>query len=340
MSIKIFDIENDSVIRSTVGIGKTTYDYALKKLCPLIDRLDIQRNQLASKMYTKMQEDISDGAILPPITLAFVKENVNFTRDNIEVFIKENISEGFILDGIQRLSAIRRIDEELNLNRNFNKNTTLYVNIVISPSKDTLLYRMITLNNGQKPMSPRHQIEALSNYTLNFDSDVLPLHTEKNQKRSRSIGFKKSDIIKAYIAYMSNDYRIDNKKIIESKMDELLVDKIITNKKKDNEEEFEDVLHLIARLSDNENVYKWFTFENNMIGFCSGVRASYNELANTSNENFEQSLNNFETYFNEWLDRSRIKIGTERRRSISNFINNYKLYKDLEPSELVDALVE
>ncbi len=340
MSIELYDIAADQVIRSTVGIGKTSYQFALDNLCPLIDRLDIQRNPLSGKMYKKMQEDILKGAILPPITVAFVTENVELGIREVNSYINENIRTGFILDGIQRLSALKRINEEPQLFDDLNTDTPLYINVVLSPSKDTLLYRMITLNNGQKPMSPRHQIEALYDFTEQFDSDAIELHTEKSQRRARSKGFKKADVIKAYTAYLGRSYNVDNKKIIESKMDELLFTKIIDNKKEQDEQEFDDVLQLIDNLSQNEGAYKWFTTENNIIGFCSAIRSSY-EILNTENpDDFENEVEKFETYFNEYLDRSKIKIGTERRKAVHNFIADYDTCRTLDVSDLNEYFLD
>ena|SRR6218665_2420608 len=340
MSIDLYDTAEDKVIKSTVGIGKTNYRYALDHLCPLVDRLDIQRNTLSSKMYSKMQEDIVQGAILPPITLAFVKDDVHMDKNDMFTYVNENIARGFVLDGIQRLSAIKRIYDDSTFFEELNLDTPLYVNIVISPNKDTLLYRMITLNNGQKPMSPRHQIEALYDYS-DLEADTpFPLHTEKGQTRARSKGFKKSDIIKGYISYFTKSYNIDNQKLIESKMDELLVSKIIDNKKEYNEQEFVDVLKLIERLSENDDVYKWFGFENNMIGFCAAIRVSFNEISQTSPEVFYTSVQTLENYFNEYLDRSKIKIGTERRKAVFNFISNYRDCFNLDVSRLNDYFMD
>lgn len=332
MSIKLYDVTNDTVIRSTVGIAHTTYKFAIDQLCPLIDRLDIQRNPQSAKMYQKMQEDILQGAILPPITVAFVKGNTELNKENAQKYISENIQSGFILDGIQRLSAIQRIHNQPELLEKLNYDQKLYLTFVISPSHDTLLYRMITLNNGQKPMSPRHQIEALYSY-MDFDSKVK-LHTEKSQTRSRSEGFKKANIIKAYLGYMNKSPIVDNNKIIESKMDELLVNRIIENRKAEGEQEFSDVLELIHRLCEAEETYKWFTVDNNIIGFCASIRLSYNDIKNIKPVDFYSSISNLETFINEYLERSKINVGTERRRAVSNFIKDFHICKDFEESEI------
>lgn len=40
-------------------------------------------------------------------------------------------------------------------------------------------------------------------------------------------GFRKADVIKAYIAFLGNLVDVDNQKIIEEKMDELIADSVL-----------------------------------------------------------------------------------------------------------------
>lgn len=344
MSLNIFDVVYDKVIRSTVGIGKTNYQYALERLFPLVDRLESQRNPLSGRLYKKMEKDIIDGAILPPITVAFVtQEDVAQTVEGVSRYVDQHIGEGFILDGIQRLSALKRIHEMGTLIPvGIHWDTTLYINVVISPSSDNLLYRMITLNNGQKPMSPRHQIEALTDFSINFTDTNIRMFTEKagNKTDNAERAYKKSLIVKSYISFMSKNYQIDNAKIIETKMDELLVDRILTNQKDPHEKEFSQILQLVGRFSALPGLYAWFSVENNMIGFASAIRNSYAIISNENPEEFFRSITNLETYMSQWLDKSKIKMGTERRRAVHNFITNYAEYKELEASQLVDLLSE
>lgn len=342
MSIEIFKTSKDKVINSVTGVGVTNYEYALEKLCPLIDSLDIQRNTLSAGIYKKMQADIEDGAILPPITIAFIDSEMCSSTDKTDIqnFINNNINKGFILDGIQRLSAIKRIHDKTDLvTEGLDLSTSLYVNFVIGQSSDILLYRMITLNNGQKPMSPRHQIEILYKFSSKIGRSPLTTFTEKSQKRIGKQSFKESEIIKAYLAYLSNTFSIENKKVIESKMDELLADKIIENKKEFSEEDFSDVLTLIASLCQDEVNYKWFSIENNLIGFCSAIRHSFECLKDISSENFRDNIESFDEFFRNSIDVSKIKLGAERRRAVNKFIYYFKELKNKNSRELLEYYV-
>lgn len=133
----------------------------------MIDRFDAQRKLLDIKFYERLEKDIVNGCMIPPITLAFVSKDMASEKelDIINKYINDNIKEGFILDGIQRINTLFRANE-LNYEA-FPRRSSLLLNIIISESSDMLLYRMITLNNGQKAMSPRHQIEILTKGLFN-----------------------------------------------------------------------------------------------------------------------------------------------------------------------------
>jgi hypothetical protein len=58
--------------------------------------------------------------------------------------------------------------------------------------------------------------------------------------------FRKSDIIQAYLAFMADSPIVDNKKIIEEKMDELLVGKIMAVEPTKYKSSFKEFVKLLA----------------------------------------------------------------------------------------------
>lgn len=96
-----------------------------------------------------------------------------------------------ILDGLQRTYTILDLESELvkehddeTLDRVLNN--SIRVEIYLGINKIGILYRMLTLNTGQTPMSIRHQIEILySDYldksindiTLLRETDSRPIKT-------------------------------------------------------------------------------------------------------------------------------------------------------------------
>jgi len=251
MSLKFYTIDTDSVVGGYVVLASTKYQFAIDYFVPLIGRLDIQRDALNTKFYSRLEDDIIRGCVMPPITIALIDPSSSQGRvqKEIEEYISQNIGSAFVLDGIQRLNTLRRAS----IKNGFDANRSIHVNFIISSSRDKLLYRMITLNNGQKPMSARHQIDVLADAFFDFDGVDLKLVAEKGKGRVRAPeSFKKADFIKGYVAYLSGSVNVDNQKIIEEKMDELIASKIIDSDIPTSKVEFSDVVNIISPTAHRE----------------------------------------------------------------------------------------
>ena len=339
--MEIFSVDVDYVIKGLFITGRATYKYALDNLIELIDQLDIQRKFQNENFYKRLEIDFQDGCITPAITLAFI-ENSNLNNipslDSLHEYIHNNITKGFILDGIQRLNTLKRVasnpDNSLDLKK------YLYLNVIFCSSRDNLLYRMVTLNNGQKPMTARHQIEILVDSMYNFNEYSFKVFTEKDSLDKRyPTSFKKADILNGYISFLSNSTNLDNKKIIEDKLDELVARKIIESRITDEDIDFSKVLNLIDKLSKSEYINTWLRTGNSLIGFCVGIRTSYNIISSFSLEDFEDLLKNFETAFRN-INVSKIKLSRERRRLSAFFIKNINELKNEDSDELTLTLAD
>lgn len=338
--MKLDYIDYDEVIRSRYVTARTTYRYAYENLVPLIDRLDIQRNIQDTKFYDRLEKDIVRGCIMPPITLAFIDADAIAVEgiEDLTAFFEAKITEGFILDGIQRLNTLKRAVE----NRpNLDSERTLYLNVLVCSSMDNLLYRMITLNNGQKPMSARHQIEILASNLFEFeDSDgpLLPILTEKEVKlQKKKVAFSKADFIKGYLAFLSNSTNIENQRIIEERLDELIADKILDSGITEDDLEFSDVVVLIEKFAATNEGFKWFKNANNLIGFCVGIKTNFDLLWGISTDQFIGNISSFEAAFKSF-NFSKIKVGRIRRNLVSYFFRNYATVSQLDELDLVDVL--
>lgn len=343
MNIKIDSIVDDLVIDSKFITGKTNYDFGIKTLYPLIDKLPIQRNLQNSSFYSRLRTDLLEGCVMPPITLALIKEKDVLPEGlkSAEKFINENIRSAFILDGIQRINALNKTYNEQTLDKPLDLQRSLFVNIIICKSMDNLLYRMITLNNGQKPMSANHQIEVLLGNIYKFkDLDIeIQTEKEKGKKGKYNHAFLKSNIIKAYLAFLTNSTAIDNKKIIDSKMDELIAKKIIDSKVTKDGLEFSSIIGLINRYASNQYLKKWFDNTNNIIGFSVGAKTSFKILNEISNDDFKLSIQVFEEAFKS-LNLSTIKLSKERRNLSKFFISNFENLQNQSELEILDELNE
>lgn len=338
--MKIYSVDKDGVVDATVSLGRTDYNYALRSIFPLINRLSQQRDTQNPRFYERLRRDILRGCLMPPITLAFIDERHDRFDDagQVEEFVKENISEGFVLDGIQRLSALNRARESSD-EGDFPGNQALFLNIIVCPSIDNLLYRMITLNNGQKPMTARHQVEILSSNAFVFEDSDVSLVTEKDRQRLRRGIFKKADFELAYMAFLSSSVHVDSQKIIERKLDELLASKILERDPTEATVEFRDVISLIGRLSEDQKLDRWFKVANNLIGFCASIRDSYHVLKDASAEEFSALVERLEIAFKSF-DVSRIKLGRARRQSVSAIVRQFPAMRDASVEDITEALID
>ena len=337
MSVIIFDKSKDGVIDSVVATGKTTYGYAIEHLYPLIDRFSAQRKTQDKKFYARLERDILDKCLMPPLTIAFVEPSFNKTKvADIAQYIEDNIGSGYVLDGIQRLNTLNRAKED----ERFDSSQSLYLNIIISPSEDKLLYRMITLNNGQKPMTPRHQIEILTQELFDFTDINIDVQTEKERGKTIVKGsFDLGDLSKAYLAFLTSSVNNDNNKIIGEKMDQIIVGRIMDKQPTEEDVDFKQVIKQIEKLSEDDSVKKWLKVGNNLIGFSVGIKTSYDVIANITADEFSDSIELFEAAFKA-INPSKVNLGKFRRELSRNFIENYAQHSSFDEMELVEHFME
>lgn len=336
MMIKIYDVQYDEVIKSFYLTAGIDYDYALKNLVPLINKLEFQRNPLRASFYKRLEEDIQSGCIMPNITIAIKAADMKLKEEEItESFIDDNLKNAFILDGIQRLNTLNRINTlNLDLNR------TLYCNILISDSMDRLLYRMITLNNGQKPMSVRHQIEILAGNIFDFESLPILGITEKekkSRKKKDEEGMNKESLIKGYLAYISNSINIDNQKIIEEKMNELIADKVLNSNIAEKDGEFQDVINFISKMLEDEYLNSWFKVVNNFIGFSAAMNHVFHQIQALEKDELRDNIQLFEEAFSA-ISVSKVKLGMIRRKLVKYYFENYAALSKYGYSDLLDHI--
>jgi len=336
MSLNFYTLDTDVVIDGYVVTASTQYQFALDKFVPLIGRLEIQRDALNTKFYSRLEDDIVRGCVMPPITIALIHSFParKQTKNSIEEYISQNISNAFVLDGIQRLNTLRRAA----LKDGFDATRAIHVNFIIASSRDRLLYRMITLNNGQKPMSARHQIDVLADAFFNFDGVDLKLVAEKGKGRVRAPeSFKKADFVKGYVAYLSGSVNIDNQKIIEEKMDELIASKIIDSDIPTSKVEFMDIVELVNKFSKSGKLNDWIRVQNNFIGFCVGAKTSAPKLKSVEVEMIEGAISRFEQAFSS-INVSKVNLGKVRRELVAYFFQNYQSLNKLDEFELLDKI--
>lgn len=332
--MNIYEIDKDRVINAIVVSASITYKEAIDKLIPLVNKTEFQRKLQDKKFYEKLERDIVDGCIMPSITIAFVDKSItqDSKKDEINSFFEKNYGTSFVLDGIQRLNTLSRVKSS----KKIDLDKKLYLNVIFSDSVDKLLYRMITLNNGQKPMTPRHQVEVMMANVFDFDKLGIDVQTEKERAvKIKMKSFNKSDLVQSYLAYMANSPMVDNKKIIQDKMDELIVSKIVSAEPIDDDSSFEKVINALAKFQKNPKALKWLKQANNLVGFAVGMKTSSKLILNLSADEFEEAIDKFDQAFADF-NPSKIKMGKLRRELSYEYFKNFQKLKDLDSLELLE----
>lgn len=333
--IEALHVSHDAVIKSAFISAWTTFDYAIASIHPLLDRFGEQRKAQSKKFYDRLRNDIVSGCVMPPITLAFVNPQLANESNpaTLTEFINTNISDGYILDGMQRMITLKDASEF----PGFQGGRTLYVNVIVAERYDLLLYRMITLNNGQKPMTARHQIEMLTKGAIDLSGTNIEVVSEKQTEGTKiRNAFRMSDVAEAYTAYLSDSLHNQNTKIIESKLDEILVGKVMESDLANFHFSFSNILAEIGRLQSIDENRDWLRQVNNIIGFTVGAKRSLSDIQALSPHQFKEKIEVFEAAFDA-INTSKVNVGKYRRELSKLYIEKISELGSLDQSQLEEV---
>jgi len=215
---------------------------------PILRENELQRPRVVAKgkPYQLLQRDLIEGCVMPPIIVA-LKSNAQTTIDSLlgglgraemppsaqgrlaaEIERAFNSREVLILDGLQRTYTIGdciaqlRAESSQQLDQFLSRKIRLEVYVGLN--KTGILYRMLTLNTGQTPMSFRHQIEIL--YHDFLDPGRLPagltVVKESDARRARGAGkYKYADVVDMFYAYSTGRPESIDKQNLVNKLGEL-----------------------------------------------------------------------------------------------------------------------
>ncbi len=204
----------------------------------ILEKNVFQRRKVkrTSTVYSLLRTDLRKLCTIPPIVMALT----NQASQNIEELTNDNLSSAFvsenliILDGLQRTYNLIEVSNDLNsefanqkvTQEEVNKflNNKIRVEVYTGLNKIGILYRMLTLNTGQTPMTTRHQIEILYSDYLEKEIDGIQLFKEVDGSSIKKIGqFQFDDAIEGFNSYLERD---------ETGMDRLNILDNITNLEK------------------------------------------------------------------------------------------------------------
>jgi len=184
----------------------------------IIKKNEFQRKRVkgSQTVYSLLKRDMRDGCTIPPIVVAVRSEEMA-NIINSDALTDEQIVGLFqankliILDGLQRTYTLLDLINELTtagdrevLDRVLAN--LLRVEIFLGLNKIGILYRMLTLNTGQTPMTVRHQIEILYSDYHDHEFDGIKVFREIDSKNPLNIGeYKFSEVIEGFNAYLDRD---------------------------------------------------------------------------------------------------------------------------------------
>jgi len=193
----------------------------------VVEKNEFQRKRVRSSksVYELLREDLLKQCVIPPVVLALTHK-ISYREDDVEDF-KEKLSGAkdhlVILDGLQRTHTILDLISDLKVRGEAETlksvlESRMRVEIYVGLNRLGILYRMLTLNTGQTPMSLRQQIEMLYLDYLTKDVDGVELIREsdaKNASKPNQYNFK--DIVEGFNAYLDRDeLPIDKADILEN----------------------------------------------------------------------------------------------------------------------------
>lgn len=230
-SLEIIGSTKDLRTNTTVLYAQIELKDYLNLVGEDFDRFEIQRTRQKYKAYNRMQNDILRGALLPTITLAINPQVVNnyiklWDNNNREGLIKKmyDSQDIYILDGLQRTYIINDLVEA---NQRLKRDQKLLLEIWLEKEIKHLIYRLIVLNAGQKPMSMRHQVELLfmtMQGKLEEEINDLELFKEKEEtRRNRAKKFPFDRIVTAYYCFLTKSPEEKRENIVVKQMDEFEV---------------------------------------------------------------------------------------------------------------------
>lgn len=171
-----------------------------------------RRVKSSSSVYSLLKEDLRKGCLMPPIVMAISEDDgEDIDERNINEIISNNKSKLIILDGLQRSYTIRDLIQEIANSEGTNKdsiyNNVIRIELYVGINKLGILYRMLTLNTGQTPMSTRHQIEIIYSDYADVDIDGIRLIREIDELSPKKMGeYKFRDVIEGFTSFLQRDY--------------------------------------------------------------------------------------------------------------------------------------
>ena len=230
---------------------ETTYGEYLKVAKTIIESNEYQRKRVksSSTVYSQLKQDMKMGCIFPSIVLAVTSEAIEDTEiseENLPIIMSKTL----ILDGLQRTYTLIDANKELEGSHQSEfLQHPLRIELYVKIKRFGILYRMLTLNTGQTPMSLRHQIEILYS-SFDLSSQNIRLIKEVEGISPKNIGeYNFKDMIEGSVSYLNSSYL----PMTRNRVLETIKSLEVISKEKMDKDLFEDFTILFDRLMKNIN---------------------------------------------------------------------------------------
>ncbi|MHA7275739.1 hypothetical protein ACX80O_04310 [Arthrobacter sp. Hz1] len=226
-NLKITSKLRDNRIDAVNVLAEMTLSEYATLISGNLDKNEFQRRRVSSSktVYSLLKQDMRRGCVIPPLVLALTEKNADVDQlDDHQVsdFIIENSSSLVILDGLQRTHTIIDLLNEVGRGQGAAdaeavRNMPVRVEIYIGLNRLGVLYRMLTLNTGQTPMSLRQQIEMLYLDYHDPESHIELLKEADGRYASKSNQYNFKDVVEGFNAYLNRDeLPIDRASLLEN----------------------------------------------------------------------------------------------------------------------------
>lgn len=191
-----------------------------------LDNNEFQRRRVSSSktVYSLLKEDMRKGCVIPPLVLALtddIPDVEELDGDAVARLIIEKQAGLVILDGLQRTHTILDLLSEVRKpglgDAEAVEQMKVRVEVYIGLNRLGVLYRMLTLNTGQTPMSLRQQIEMLYMDYQDEGSHIELVKEADGKYASKPNQYKFKDIVEGFNAYLNRDeLPIDRASLLEN----------------------------------------------------------------------------------------------------------------------------
>lgn len=213
--MRVVSVINDGLLQATNALLEMTIGEYLDIGLRILHNNQYQRKRVSrsSSIYSLLNEDIKKLCSIPTIVLAFTEGDnaFNLHEGMPEDELKRHLENDnlIILDGLQRTYTMRDVDSDLTFfgeeKQQFIEHK-IRVEVYCGLTKTGILYRMLTLNTGQTPMSKRHEIEILYSSYLENNIEGISFNRQIDPNVQRGIdAYDFDDAIEGFNAFLDAD---------------------------------------------------------------------------------------------------------------------------------------